>query len=172
MSIRISRIDSFSRFNMGHILIPILVLLLSSCDCFIKNQGTVIDKQTRKPVEGVNVYMIIRKATLRNLAYQLDSLTFKQRDSLNDLNPEQKKKWKKEKWHYPVTDIIKRYVKNVPCITDSSGNYDLYFFGPYCPKFSIRFVKEGYKDLLISRDSLWSIQEHQEKRLTFELIRQ
>jgi hypothetical protein len=157
--------------NMRQLLFLILILLLTSCDCFITNRGTVIDKLTKEPLNDVKVYMTIKRTSLQNLAYQWDSLTIKQRDSIKRNNPELKKKWKREQWHYPMSDI-RKYVKNIPCTTDSIGNYDLYFFGPYCPNFSFRFIKSGYKDLVISRDSLYSIPGHHDKRLIFELTRQ
>ena len=145
------------------------VFLLTSCDCFISSRGKVVDQQTKKPLRDVNVYMIIKKATLQNLAYNWDSLTIKERDSVNHNNPELKTKWKNEGWHYPISDV-RKYVKNIPCITDSIGNYDLYFFGSYCPKYSIKFTKTGYKDLIIPRDSLPGIHGDHEKRPLFELI--
>lgn len=36
--------------------LSLLLVLLSSCDCYLQVRGTVIDKQTQKPMKGVVVY--------------------------------------------------------------------------------------------------------------------
>jgi len=156
---------------MSKTVIVVSILLLASCDCFITQQGTVIDEASKAPLADVDVYMVISKASLHDLAYQWDTLTIRQRDSINRGNPTLKREWKKGGWHYPLS-TASRYVKNVPCVTDSTGNYDLYFFGGYCPRYSIRLSKAGYKDLVIPGDSLTRLSGDRASRVTLALTRQ
>lgn len=141
----------------------------TSCDCLIKIHGTVIESESKNPINDVEVYMTIRNSTLKNLCYYPDSITIQQRDSINKKNKQQKKNWEKEGWHRPVFDNIKNYVKDIPCISDSLGNYNLYYFTGICPKYSLKFVKEGYNDLIIPEKLLRNFRDSQSKRIVVEM---
>ncbi|MFN3403509.1 MAG: carboxypeptidase-like regulatory domain-containing protein [Cytophagaceae bacterium] len=50
--------------KLFHILIILIILITTGCDAYVKFEGTVLSKQTNKPLKGVSVSVDCNKSTL------------------------------------------------------------------------------------------------------------
>jgi len=134
----------------NHIYIIITIILtLASCDCFITVSGYTLDEETNRPIEDVQVNMLIKKHRVDNLGIVYDTLSKEQREK------HIKTHGNEEKWYFSVQSISDgKYTKQGPLKTDSTGYFDLFFHTGFCPKYKIELTKEGYCDTIINMDRI------------------
>jgi len=108
-------------------MLAAIAILLTSCEGGVSTEGYVYDKQTKQPLENVQVVLILD-----------DKDTVKKDRPINMSDVD-------------ITDSS----KYKPSYTDRSGHFQVssMLLGcvPKCPDASYLFVKEGYKPLLIKR---------------------
>lgn len=125
-----------------------LSVLICSCEAFIRSQGTVLDKQTGKPIPGVTARLLWHhnRDTMEKSGFVADSLSHRERKLA-------RKKGVKDEFTRFDHGVV-GWVRPVPAVTDSSGYYKtstILVGAPFgVPKVSILLTKEGYIPTLLN----------------------
>ena len=123
---------------------------LFSCEGFMHMHGQVIDIETKKPIENAQILLVLKgRDTLRNIKYDYDTLSRKERISL-------RKKGVKDDYSIPALDGFSR--KPTICKTDTNGLFSvgtiLVPCVPKCPTCKLIFIKDGYKQFSLKLYSI------------------
>ena len=137
------------------LLLILLIGLLSSCDYFIRQEGWVVDSQTKEPLGQVQVDLFIDNDDNGTpLGYEFDTLTIERRDSLNKVLGVSEE-WEAQGWYVSVPSIqTGRYARHVPLKTDSVGYFDVLLHTEYNSKYRFKFTREGYFDKVVTDEDL------------------
>ena len=130
-------------------IISIILLGLTSCEGFIHMQGRVFDESTKRPLDQVQVLLILRgKDTILSNKLEYDTITYNERIAL-------RKKGISD--NYEMHDPV-GFSKRIPSQTDSMGYFSvgnmLVGCVPRCPKCELVFTKTGYNPVRLKLNSI------------------
>jgi len=89
--------------------------------------------------------MVTKNFTKSDFGILYDTLSIDERNEMINKNGN------KENW---ISYGGERMYKRVPLKTDSSGYFELTYIGGFCPEYKLRIKKIGYKEVLVSRDTI------------------